>query len=76
MKNTKRILAGLGALLLFGLYLAALIFALIDHPLAGKLLMSSILGTVVIPCIIYGYLLFCKVTKNDDEDESSTGKMQ
>lgn len=65
MKNTKRILAGLGAFLLLALYLAALIFALIDHPLAGKLLMSAILGTVVIPCVIYGYLVLRKVTTHE-----------
>lgn len=68
MKHTKRILAGLGAFLLLGLYLATLIFALIDHPLAGKLLMSSILGTVVIPCIIYGYLVLRKVTTHEEDE--------
>lgn len=67
MKKTKRILALIGAILLVILYLSTLIFALMESELAGDLLKASLICTVVIPVLIYGYILVYRVlNKNKD----------
>lgn len=53
----KRILAIIGIILLAGLYLSTLIFALIDSPLAFTLFKSSILLTIAVPCLLYAMIL-------------------
>ena len=57
MKNAKRILALAAAILLFGMYLSTLIFALIGSPHSIDLLWASIACTIVLPVLLYGYML-------------------
>ena len=54
MKNAKRILALAAAILLFGMYLSTLIFALIGSPHSIDLLWASIACTIVLPVLLYG----------------------
>lgn len=73
MKKTKRILAGLGAVLLFAMYGATLVFALIDHPASADLLMASIACTILFPVLLYAYILvyrLLKSPKDDNEDQT------
>lgn len=59
MKKAKRILALTGVILLVAMYVATLVFALIDSPQSFALLKASIYCTIVIPVIIYsGTLIF------------------
>ena len=53
----KRIFALIGALLLFGMYLATLIFVLIDSPLAFTLFKAAVLLTIAVPCLLYAMIL-------------------
>ena len=53
MKNAKRILALVAAILLFGMYLSTLIFALIGSPHSIDLLWASIACTIVLPVLLY-----------------------
>ncbi|WP_346663838.1 hypothetical protein [uncultured Merdimonas sp.] len=70
MKKTKRILALAGAVLLILLYLCTLVFALIDHPAARDLLRASVACTILIPVLLYGYLLIYRLLSHDqDKDE-------
>ncbi len=74
MKNAKtpkakRILAAIGALLLFGMYASTLIFALIDHSAAKDLLKASIACTIILPVLLYAYTLVYRITKGDGEDD-------
>ena len=48
MKNAKRILALIAAVLLFGMYLSTLIFALIGSPHSIDLLWASVACTIVL----------------------------
>ena len=57
MKNAKRILALAAAILLFGMYLSTLIFSLIGSPHSIDLLWASIACTIVLPVLLYGYML-------------------
>lgn len=68
MKKTKRILALIGALLLFSMYGVTLILALIGSGNALKLLRASIACTVIIPVFLYAYMLVYRVLKGHVPD--------
>ena len=67
MKKGKRIIAGVGAILLVLMYVATLIFALIDHPATENLFIGSLICTGVVPVHLYGYMLLYKVISNKEE---------
>lgn len=69
MKKTKRILALTGAVLLLLLYISTLIFALIDSPLTNELFTAAVGATILIPVLLYGFLLFCRL-KDRSQDEN------
>lgn len=69
MKKTKRILALLGAASLILLYLSTLIFALLDTPFFQDLLRASVAATILIPVLLYGFLLFCRLTDSHTGDD-------
>lgn len=57
MKNLKRILAVIGIIFLAGMYVITLALALTDNSIAGNMLMASLFATVVIPVLLYAFLL-------------------
>lgn len=59
----KRILALAGALLLLAMYACTLIFAFMDSSAAPGLLKASIVCTVIVPILLYGYVLVYRVTR-------------
>ena len=65
MKNAKRILALIAAILLFGMYLCTFIFALIGSPHSIDLLWASVACTIIVPVLLYGYMLVFKLTRHD-----------
>jgi len=67
MKKGKRLIAGIGAVLLVLMYVATLIFALIDHPATENLFIGSLICTGVVTVLIYGYMLLYKVMSNKEE---------
>ena len=67
MKNLKRLLALIGVVLLAGMYILTLFFALTDNSAAGNMLMASLFGTVIIPVLIYAILLVYKWTRPEDK---------
>lgn len=68
MKKTKQILALIGALLLFAMYGITLIFALIGSELTLTLLKAAIACTIIVPVLLYAYMLVYRVVKHDDSD--------
>ena len=75
MKKTKRILALVLVVLLVLLYLSTLVFALLDAPVFTSLLKASIAATILLPVLLYGFLLFHRQSqkrqdKNEPEDPS------
>lgn len=75
MKNKKtvkikRILAALGAFLLFAMYALTLIFALTDHSAAKGLLKASIACTVILPVLLYAFTLVYRLTNKSQEQRS------
>ncbi|MCI8516492.1 MAG: hypothetical protein HFG75_06450 [Hungatella sp.] len=56
---TQKRIAAIIALILIGLlYLFSLILAFVDSPLARSCLMAALFCTIVVPAVIYGYLVF------------------
>lgn len=72
MKKFKRLYALLGAILLVLLYLSTLIFALMDSELATGMFKVSVAGTIIIPILLYGILLFYRLSGKDDSGESES----
>ena len=60
-KKIRQISALVGIVLLVLIYIVALIAAFISSPSANGLFMASLYCTLIIPCLIYGFQLICKV---------------
>lgn len=70
MKKTKRFLALAGAFCLFLMYVITLVFAVINHPAAAKLFWASLGCTILIPVLLYAYILVYRTLHHDhDSDE-------
>lgn len=67
MKNLKRLLALGGIVLLVGMYVLTLIFALTDHSASGNMLMASLFATVLLPIFLYAFFLVYKWTRRKDD---------
>lgn len=80
MKKVKQIFAILAIVLLVGLYLSTLIFALIGSSDAMVLFKASIFSTVVIPVLIWAYSMIFRLLKNHfslrDDNTDTTNKKQ
>lgn len=77
MKNKKynkikRLLAALGALLLFAMYALTLVFALTDHSSTKGLLKASVACTIILPVLLYAFMLVYRLAggnrSSDEED--------
>lgn len=69
MKNTKRILALIGAVLLVLLYGSTLFFAFVDHSASLSLLKASVAATILLPVLLYIYTLFYRMSHPDSPDD-------
>mgnify|MGYP000202403485 CR=1 FL=1 len=64
MKNIKRILAVIGVILLSECMSALSYLALIGSPASDDLLKASIAATILIPVLLYGFILITRLLKN------------
>lgn len=69
--NIKHITALFAALLLLLLYAASIVFAVIGSPLAQSLLMASLFCTIVVPAVLYGYMVLLRSMQNRKTDAGS-----
>ena len=77
MKKLKRILALIGVILLAALYVSTLVFALMDSPAAGGMFRASVAATILVPVLLYAYILVARLLKGrgsepDAENNSDT----
>ena len=70
MKKFQRILALIGAVLLVLMYAATLILAFIDHSATMVFFKIAIAGTLVIPVLLYGLILFTRLSNKDSNQEA------
>ena len=72
MNRLKRIFALAGALLLACMYIATLVFALMDSPSASGLFRASVAATILVPVLLYGYILVARLLGSRHVDDNST----
>jgi quinol-cytochrome oxidoreductase complex cytochrome b subunit len=69
MKKTKRIFALIGVVLLLSLYIMTFIGALTASPNSSALFRASIYSTIVVPILLYAYMLIYRLIKKDSKDK-------
>ena len=67
MHKLTRIFALIGAILLAGLYICTLILALIDSAYTSDLLKAAIASTIILPVLLYAYILTYRLAKHSDD---------
>lgn len=74
VSSMKRILAISGIILLVGLYLSTLLFAIFENPNTYLWFRASIVATIAVPVMIYAYTLIFKYLKhrNSSDDSENT----
>ncbi|MCI1328343.1 MAG: hypothetical protein LKG53_04980 [Lachnospiraceae bacterium] len=63
----RRVFAMIGIVILVGMYVMTMIFALMKSPEAKALLMASIYCTIAVPVILYGIILITRNARNRKE---------
>ena len=71
MKKAKRILALAGAVLLVCMYACTLIFALMGSPASTGLFKASVAATILVPVLLYAYILVARLLKGSGSDGPS-----
>lgn len=71
MKKAKRILALAGAVLLVCMYACTLIFALMGSPASTGLFKASVAATILVPVLLYAYILVARLLKGSGSDEAA-----
>ena len=69
MKNIKRILAILGAIILADLYISTIVCELSYNENYIDMLMASVYATVIIPVLIWAYSFVYKMVKKNHEQK-------
>lgn len=64
----RRIFATAALVLIALLYIATLVFAFLDHPLAKNCLIASLFCTIVVPVFIYVYIGITRYFSNKAKD--------
>lgn len=68
-KKTKQILAIAAVVLLAGLYIATLILSLMKSEMAQSLFRGAVACTILIPCLLYVYMMAYKMLKGKGHDD-------
>ncbi len=69
MKKVKRILAIIGIVLLFSLYVITIVLALTDDPNTMNAFRASVYCTFLVPVLIWAYTFIYKLLKNNYGDK-------
>ncbi len=70
--NKKRVFAIIAVILLAGLYVAALVLAIIDNPISSQLLKITFFLTLIVPILLYIYTWLIKKAR-DRYEHRETG---
>ena len=70
----KRIFAIIAVVLLVALYGSTIVFAMSDNPNAVYMFKASIFCTVIIPIILYSYILVYRVFGQKESDHTDDAK--
>ncbi|MDO5423584.1 MAG: hypothetical protein Q4F41_07660 [Eubacteriales bacterium] len=70
MQKFKRIMAWVGIILLVGMYVLTLVFALMKSELAYTLFRASVACTILVPVVLYACTLMGRLAKKDEKEDS------
>lgn len=70
MQKSKRILAITGIVILVGLYVVSLISAIFATEASATLFKVSIFCTIVVPLLLYVYMMLCRVFRPKDNGDT------
>jgi len=68
MKKLRQILALAGVILLVGMYVLTLVFALMKNPAADRLLMAAVFCTIAVPVLLYAMILVARRLSDRGEE--------
>lgn len=68
-KKIRQIAAIIGIVLLLGMYLTTLILAIIHHDKATEALRLSVMGTIIVPFVLYCILMFYRLANKKEAPE-------
>lgn len=68
MKKMKQVLAVTAVVLLLGLYVCTLIFALMKGPGAGALFRGCLAATILLPVLLYAFILVYRRAKDKNRE--------
>ena len=74
--NKKRVAAITGLCLIGIMYIATIVFALMDSPFTRSCLMASLFCTIVIPVVIYAYLMLLNIINRNAHEDSETNEAE
>jgi len=66
--KAARVAAILGSIALAALYVIALVFALIEHPLSTPIIMSAIFCSFAIPFMIFAFIRITKLLSGKEDE--------
>ena len=72
----KQVFAGIGLLLLVGMYVASFVFACLAKPGAEGMFMASLVATVVIPIVLYIFIALDKVARRNAPEGMSLKELR
>ena len=75
MKKGKKILAIIGIVVLAALYIVTLVSAFFVTPATTDFFMISLIATIMIPILLYVYLLIYRLIKGKSEEGITERKM-
>lgn len=74
MKKSKRIIALCGAIILLLMYTSTFVFAILDRSETMGFLKASIACTIILPVLLYGYILVYKLSRKEDDSTNNNSK--
>lgn len=69
MKQSKRILALIGIVILVGLYVVTFIASIMNTEFSQNLFTASLYCTVIVPIMMYAYTVVYKAFKKTDKND-------
>ena len=74
--TVKQIVAIIGLLLIVGMYVASFVFALTAKPGAEGMFMASLVATVIIPIVLYIFIVLDKIARKNAPEGMSLKELR
>ena len=72
----KQIVAAVGLLLLVGMYVVSIVFACLAKPGAEGMFMASLVATVIIPIVLYIFIVLDKIARKNAPEGMSLKELR